>query len=93
MKNNFAKMLKEAKRTGVQNGLLTMQFINLIACYNELPDFMDEEKIAAACMAIEKESQRIWLEECHENAEEAGALIVGHALEIREKLGMEEYEK
>lgn len=60
MKNELAVRLKKAKRSGVEEGLVTMQNVTLVALDNVASDFMEEEKVGEFLVATEKEMQRVW---------------------------------
>lgn len=90
MKNNYAKQMQTIHKRGVDSGLISMQMVALLACNNVLDDYIVEDKLPQAVKDIEAEMQRIWREECRESPEDAASLLVGHVIEIRKKLGMEE---
>ena len=90
MKNHLAKTLTANKREHIEQGLITMQYIALIACANVLDLYVEEERLTDCIKDLEKEMQRIWRDECKGDAEIASDLVIGHVEALRRRFGMEE---
>ena len=104
MKNNIAVLLKNAKHKGVEDGLITMQNVCLIALDNIAEDYMPEEKVGEFLKETESEMARIWDEVLKsvgqeldlnrtkmddENSYTVAEWLLGWVLRIRQKRGMD----
>lgn len=104
MKNNLAVMLRKAKHSGVQEGLVAMQNVCLIALDNTADEYLEEERIGDFLKATEKEMQRVWDEVVRsvgeemdlnrtkmndENSFTVAEWLMGWVDRIRAKRGME----
>ena len=90
-KNKLAPMLLNAKKVGVECGLISMQMVALVALENVLPDHIDDYKVGGVLKEIEKEMGRVWRDvKGEEDAVEASELLTGHAHAIRIKRKMDE---
>ena len=57
---NLPTLLRNAKHKGVEDGLITMQNVCLIALDNIAEDYMPEEKVGEFLKETEAEMQRVW---------------------------------
>lgn len=90
LKNHLARTMMANKREHIEQGLITMQYIALIACANVLDQYVEGERLSDCIKELEKEMQRIWRDECKGDPEIESDLVIGHVEELRRKFGMEE---
>lgn len=101
---NLPTLLRNAKQKGVENGLITMQNVCLIALDNIAEDYMPEEKVGEFLRETEAEMQRVWSEILKsvgteldlnrtkmndENSYTVAEWLLGWVTRIRQKRGMD----
>lgn len=91
MKNNLAKMLNDRYNKGVSHGWNGHVMANVITMKNanDVLGFMTTEQLRQFVEYVETEQVRIFTEDMHSNPD-AVELLVGHAIQAREEIGLSE---
>ena len=94
MRNNLATLLRQARRSGVRDGVDMMLGLFLICADNIAPDYMDDERVGEFLKDLEEDLNRVYGEVLGSvpegDVEEMAERIVGYCERIRRERGMDE---